>query len=125
MVLNVYELYTRKGPCIRVYTSFFLAKLLILLKPYGLITRRSKVQILLPPPVFACDCKIIFFLIYFPPSYPPSTLAVFLPSIVKVLFNHKLLITLLIYLNCFAESSVIRSVSGVKSFCIAPNCQSE
>jgi len=27
--------------------------------------------------------------------YPPSTLAVFLPSIVKVLFNHKLLITLL------------------------------
>ena len=27
--------------------------------------------------------------------------------------------------NCFAESSVKRSVSGVRSFYIAPNCQSE
>ncbi len=27
--------------------------------------------------------------------------------------------------NCFAESSVIRSVSVVNSICIAPNCQSE
>ena len=30
-----------------------------------------------------------------------------------------------LFTNCFAESSVIRSVSGVKSICIAPNCQSE
>ena len=28
--------------------------------------------------------KLYIFLIYFPPSYPPSTLAVFFPSIVKV-----------------------------------------
>ena len=66
--------------------------------------------------------KLFTFLIYFPPSYPPSTLADFLPSIVKGLFNHKLLITLLYSPNCFTESSVISGVSGVKSFCFAPNC---
>ena len=56
MDLNVYELYTRKQPCIRVYTSLFKPKLLILLQALGLITRRSKVQILPPPPAFATVC---------------------------------------------------------------------
>ena len=48
---------------------------------HGFLTRRSKVQILPPPPVYLHRiAKFYIILLYFPPPYTPSTFAIFLPS---------------------------------------------